>query len=125
MKKIILFIIVGLIVLGIVGNILNPETEEQKNTQVLRNTNYYITSKKTTQGDTCLVEILVTSKDEDVLVQQIIIGTTDINDKNLTFSFVKTYLKKDIAQQELKRFPMTCEKIKIHGARYLPKKWKK
>ena len=54
----------------------------------LSDTNYYITSKKTTQGDTCLVEILVTSKDEDVLVQQIIIGTTDINNKNLTFDFV-------------------------------------
>jgi hypothetical protein len=121
-KKIILFIIIGLIVLGLIGNVLYPETEEQKNTQVLRNTNYYITSKKTTQGDTCLVEILVTSKDEDVLVQQIIIGTTDINDKNLTFDFVKTYLKKDIAQQELKRFPMTCEKIKIHNARYLTKR---
>jgi hypothetical protein len=121
-KKIILFIIIGLIVLGLIGNVLYPETEEQKNTQVLRNTNYYITSKKTTQGDTCLVEILVTSKDEDVLVQQIIIGTTDINDKNLTFDFVKTYLKKDIAQQELKRFPMTCEKIKIHGVRYLTKR---
>ena len=122
MKKIILFIIVGLIVLGLIGNVLYPETEEQKNTQVLNKHGLYITSKKTTQGDTCLVEILITSKDEDVLVQQFTIGTTDINDKNLTFSFVKTYLKKDIAQQELKRFPMTCEKIKIHGARYLPKK---
>ena len=122
MKKVILYIIIGLIVLGLIGNLLYPETEEQKNTQVLSTANYYITSKKTTQGDTCLVEILVTSKNEDVLVQQIIIGTTDINDKNLTFDFVKTYLKKDIAQQELKRFPMTCEKIKIHGARYLPKK---
>lgn len=122
MKKVILFIIIGLVVLGLIGNLLYPETEEQKNTQVLSTANYYITSKKTTQGDTCLVEILVTSKNEDVLVQQIIIGTTDINDKNLTFSFIKTYLKKDIAQQELKRFPMTCEKIKIHGARYLPKK---
>ena len=122
MKKVILFIIAGLIALGIVGNILYPETEEQKNTQVLNKHGLYITSKKTTQGDTCLVEILITSKDEDVLVQQFTIGTTDINDKNLTFSFVKTYLKKDIAQQELKRFPMTCEKIKIHGARYLSKK---
>ena len=122
MKKVILFIIIGLVVLGLIGNVLYPETEEQKNTQVLSKANYYITSKKTTQGDTCLVEILVTSKNEDVLVQQIVIGTTDINSKNLTFSFVKTYLKKDIAQQELKRFPMTCEKIKIHGATYLPKK---
>jgi exo-beta-1,3-glucanase (GH17 family) len=122
MKKVILFIIIGLIVLGLIGNVLYPETEEQKNTQVLNKHGLYITSKKTTQGDTCLVEILITSKDEDVLVQQFTIGTTDINDKNLTFSFVKTYLKKDIAQQELKRFPMTCEKIKIHGARYLPKK---
>ena len=122
MKKVILFIIIGLIVLGLIGNVLYPETEEQKNTQVLKDNKIKITSKKTTQGDTCLVEILITSKDEDVLVQQFTIGTTDINDKNLTFSFVKTYLKKDIAQQELKRFPMTCEKIKIHGARYLPKK---
>ena len=122
MKKIILFIIVGLIALGIVGNILNPETEEQKNTQVLNKHGLYITSKKTTQGDTCLVEILVTSKDDNLNVRGFTIPTTDINDKNLTFSFVKTYLKKDIAQQELKRFPMTCEKIKIHGARYLPKK---
>ena len=112
----------GLIVLGLIGNVLYPETEEQKNTQDLNKHGLYITSKKTTQGDTCLVEILVTSKDEDVLVQQIIIGTTDINNKNLTFDFVKTYLKKDIAQQELKRFPMTCEKIKIRGARYLSKK---
>ena len=122
MKKVILFIIIGLVVLGLIGNVLYPETEEQKNTQVLNKHGLYITSKKTTQGDTCLVEILITSKDEDVLVQQFTIGTTDINDKNLTFSFVKTYLKKDIAQQELKRFPMTCEKIKIHGARYLSKK---
>jgi len=122
MKKVILFIIVGLIVLGLIGNVLYPETEEQKNTQVLNKHGLYVTSKKTTQGDTCLVEILITSKDEDVLVQQFTIGTTDINNKNLTFSFVKTYLKKDIAQQELKRFSMSCEKIKIHGARYLPKK---
>ena len=122
MKKIILFIIVGLIALGIVGNTLYPETEEQKNTQVLNKHRLYVTSKKTTQGDTCLVEVLITSKDEDVLVQQFTIGTTDINDKNLTFSFVKIYLKKDIAQQELKRFSMTCEKIKIHGVRYLTKK---
>ena len=122
MKKVIFFIIIGLIVLGLIGNVLYPETEEQKNTQVLNKHGLYVTSKKTTQGDTCLVEILITSKDEDVLVQQFTIGTTDINNKNLTFSFVKTYLKKDIAQQELKRFPMTCEKIKIHGARYLPKK---
>jgi hypothetical protein len=122
MKKIILFIIIGLIVLGLIGNLLYPETEEQKNTQVLNKHGLYVTSKKTTQGDTCLVEILITSKDEDVLVQQFTIGTTDINDKNLTFSFVKTYLKKDIAQQELKRFPMTCEKIKIHGVRYLTKR---
>jgi len=121
-KKIILFIIIGLIVLGLIGNVLYPETEEQKNTQVLWDNKIKITSKKTTQGDTCLVEILITSKDEDVLVQQFTIGTTDINDKNLTFSFVKTYLKKDIAQQELKRFSMTCEKIKIHNARYLTKR---
>ncbi len=39
----------------------------------------------------------------------------DINGKSLTFDFVKTYLKKDIAQQELKRFSITCEKIKIRG----------
>ena len=121
MKKVILFSIVGLIALGLVGNILFPETEEQKNTQVLNKHGIYVTAKKTTQGDTCLVEILITSKDEDLLVQQFTIGTTDINDKNLTFSFVKTYLKKDIAQQELKRFSMTCEKIKIHGVRYLTK----
>ena len=121
MKKVILFIIMGLIVLGLIGNVLYPETEEQKNTQVLKDNKIKITSKKTTQGDTCLVEILITSKDEDLLVQEFTIGTTDINDKNLTFSFFKMYLKKDIAQQELKRFSMTCEKIKIHGARYLTK----
>jgi hypothetical protein len=36
MKKVILFIIMGLIVLGLIGNALYPETEEQKSTQVLK-----------------------------------------------------------------------------------------
>jgi len=117
MKKVILFIIIGLIVLGLIGNVLYPETEEQKNTQVLNESGVKVTSKKTTQGDTCLVEILVTSKNEDLNVRGFTIPTTDINEKNLTFSFVKIYLKKDIAQQELKRFSITCDKIKIQGVR--------
>ena len=66
MKKVILFIIIGLIVLGLIGNVLYPETEEQKNTQVLEDYKIKVTSKKITQGDTCLVEILVTSKKEDI-----------------------------------------------------------
>ena len=117
MKKVILFIIIGLIVLGLIGNVLYPETEEQKNTQVLEDYKIKVTSKKITQGDTCLVEILVTSKKEDINALGFTIPTTDINEKNLTFSFVKIYLKKDIAQQELKRFSTTCDKIKILGVR--------
>ena len=113
MKKVILFIIMGLIVLGLIGNVLYPETEEQKNTQVLNERGVIVTSKKTTQGDTCLIEILVTSKNEDLNVRGFTIQAEDINGKNLNFNFVKTYLKKDIAQQELKRFSITCEKIKI------------
>jgi len=112
MKKVILFIIIGLIVLGLIGNVLYPETEEQKNTQVLNESGVKVTSKKTTQGDTCLVEILVTSKNEDLNVRGFTIEAQDINGKNLNFNFVKVNLKKDIAQQELKRFPITCEKIK-------------
>jgi hypothetical protein len=112
MKKIILFIIIGLIVLGLIGNVLYPETEEQKNTQVLNESGVKVTSKKTTQGDTCLVEILVTSKNEDLNVRGFTIEAQDINGKNLNFNFVKVNLKKDIAQQELKRFSISCEKIK-------------
>ena len=112
MKKVILFIIIGLIVLGLIGNVLYPETEEQKNTQVLNESGVKVTSKKTTQGDTCLVEILVTSKNEDLNVRGFTIEAQDINGKNLNFNFVKVNLKKDIAQQELKRFPITCETIK-------------
>ena len=117
MKKIILFIVIGLIVLGVIGNVLYPETEEQKNTQVLNKHGLYVTSKKTTQGDTCLVEILITSKDKDLNVNGFTIEAQDINGKNLNFNFVKVNLKKDIAQQELKRFSITCEKIKILGVR--------
>jgi hypothetical protein len=117
MKKVILFIIIGLIVLGLIGNVLYPDTEEQKNIQVLNERGVIVTSKKTTQGDTCLIEILVTSKNEDLNVRGFTIQAEDINGKSLTFDFIKTYLKKDIAQQELKRFSITCEKIKIHGVR--------
>jgi hypothetical protein len=117
MKKVILFIIIGLIVLGLIGNILYPETEEQKSTQVLNEHGVNVTSKKTTQGDTCLIEILVTSKNEDLNVRGFTIQAEDINGKSLIFNFVKTYLKKDIAQQELKRFSIPCEKIKVLGVK--------
>ena len=118
MKKIILFTIIGLVLLGLILNIVFPKTEEQKNSQVLNDHGgVKVTSKKTTQGDTCLIEILVTSKNEDLNVLGFTIPVQDINEKNLTFSFVKIYLKKDIAQQELKRFPITCEKIRILGVR--------
>ena len=114
--KIIIGIIIFLILLG-VGSLIFPDTEEQKNFQVLEDGRVNVTSKKITQGDTCLVEILVTSKNEDLNVRGFTITAEDINKKNLSFFFVKTNLKKDIAQQELKRFSITCEKIKILGVR--------
>ena len=115
MKKVILFIIIGLIVLGLIGNVLYPETEEQKNTQVLNERGVHVTSKKTTQGDSCLIEILVTSKNEDLKLQGFTVEAMDTSGTSLTFDFVKMNLKKDIAQQELKRFSMTCEKIIIRN----------
>ena len=110
MKK--LIFIIGFILIVGIGNLLMPETEEQKNFQVLNEYGVNVTSKKITQGDTCLVEILVTSKNEDLNVRGFTVEAQDINGKNLNFNFVKVKLKKDIAQQELKRFPITCEKIK-------------
>lgn len=109
--KTIVGIIIFLILLG-VGSLIFPDTEEQKNFQVLNEYGVNVTSKKITQGDTCLIEILVTSKNENLNVKGFMIEAQDINGKNLNFNFVKVNLKKDIAQQELKRFPITCEKIK-------------
>ena len=115
MKKVILFVIIGLVVLGTIGNILNTDAGEQKNTQVLNERGVHVTSKKTTQGDSCLIEVLVTSKNEDLKLRGFTVEAMDTSGTSLTFEFVKMNLKKDIAQQELKRFSMTCEKIIIRN----------
>ena len=116
--KIIIGIIIFLSLLGI-GSLVVTDTED-KNVQILNKYGVEVVArKKEFQKDSCMVDFDITSKNEDLNVRSFTVEITEIKDVNysggnnkiIVHKFVKTQLKKDVLQREVKIFSLSCKNL--------------
>ena len=116
--KIIIGIIIFLSLLGI-GSLVVMDTED-KNVQILNKYGVEVVArKKEFQKDSCMIDFDITSKNEDLNVRSFTVEITEIKDVNysggnnkiIVHKFVKTQLKKDVLQREVKIFSLSCKNL--------------
>ena len=116
--KIIIGIIIFLFLLGI-GSLVVMDTED-KNVQILNKYGVEVVArKKEFQKDSCMIDFDITSKNEDLNVRSFTVEIPEIKDVNysggnnkiIVHKFVKTQLKKDVLQREVKIFSLSCKNL--------------